>query len=87
MFVSIWSVFSAVETGQLYTVGYTTVNSTIVNYTANYPLGSALEFGEEIIRAVNRSVFDALKDQTINGSDIDDEYLTTTAMEQLGDCK
>ena len=83
MFVSIWSVFSPVETGQLYRVGYSTVDSTIVNYTANYPLGSALEAGDELIQIVNASVFEALKNESINGSVIDDEYLDTIASGEL----
>ena len=87
MFVFIWPVFSPDETGQLYRVRYITVDSTIVNYTANYPLGSALEDGDDIIRTVNASVFEALKNETINGTDIDDQYLSTTALEQLEDGK
>ena len=78
LFLYILPVFSADETAQFYTVG-----NTIVSYTANYNLGSALAAGEDLIQAVNTSVFEELKNQTINSSDIDNEYLATTALKQL----
>ena len=71
-------VFSADEPEQFYTAGYT-----VVTYTANYDLASALNNGEVLIPAIETLVFPALKDKEINGSAIDGDYLDNTALDQL----
>ena len=75
-------VFSADEPEQFYTAGYT-----VVAYTANYDLASALDNGEVLIQAIESSVFPALKDKEINGSAIDGDYLNNTALNQLQEGK
>ena len=65
------------------TVEYNTDLYTVVNYTANYDLATALNNGPELIATINASVFDDLKDEEISGSAIDEGYLYTVASAEL----